>query len=810
MSAWPRWSRQNAPGMLAAYVQRRVTPRLLPADQASRLPGPGEGPPLERARRIYELFAEREIRYVLEDPASEPGRQVIRPPDEVLRLRRHATCLDIAVTFAGTCLDAGLHPLIVLMDPAGAPGSAHALVVVWLGGNWEQPRGHADYPLHDVLHHAAPDAVIDDLCASERETGAFIAVDVTRAAHGYLDGSPRSWADALAAGAKMVTGEQWAWGLGVDVGLDSRDPLPMPRWPTMEPLTPPYQPTPGAGPLAQISARYGKIPFYARDDLDLLMDWCEAPGPAAETRIAIVHGLGGAGKTHLAAELAARMAKAGWYTGFLLRNPADDQLEWLARVAAPVLVVVDYAEAAKTTQIIDLLRVVHERELPICVVLTARAVGDWWNEVARETARDGVRYSLLDRLLEPAHPRTTGVFRATLRAFAPEKNAYAPLPEAPRPVTWTTLDLVLLGWLAAHGDPDLPAEPAEIYERVLDHEFSYWRDTWDKEFGLKPSPKTLRSIGAGISLVAPNEDRVPNLLEKIFGIQNQVERDKVADLLSHLLPTSREDGSITIHPDPVSGHLIVTAMSKDKGLFAASVTNSTATELANICDAISRAEQNDRQKAVELARAALDIRSDMWPQALMLTLAKGGPFVTALEELAEADDTPLPLQDLAELIPVGHSTLRGLALIATQHIASPSESDAIQEMAERANWLNNLSNRQSDTGDRAGALASIEEAVQIRRTLADANPAAFLPDLAGSLNNLSNQQANTGDRAGALASIEEATSLYRTLADANPAAFLPNLATSLNNLSNQQANTGDRAGALASIEEATSLYRTLA
>ena len=54
-------------------------------------------------------------------------------------------------------------------------------------------------------------------------------------------------------------------------------------------------------------------------------------------------------------------------------------------------------------------------------------------------------------------------------------------------------------------------------------------------------------------------------------------------------------------------------------------------------------------------------------------------------------------------------------------------------------------------GDRDGALASVDEAVQIRRDLAAASP-AFLPDLALALNNLSDQQSGTGDRDGALAS----------------------------------------------------------
>ena len=110
--------------------------------------------------------------------------------------------------------------------------------------------------------------------------------------------------------------------------------------------------------------------------------------------------------------------------------------------------------------------------------------------------------------------------------------------------------------------------------------------------------------------------------------------------------------------------------------------------------------------------------------------------------------------------------------------------------------LNNLSVQQSENGDRAGALTSIQEAVQLRRTLAEARPEVFLPDLAMSLNNLSNQQSDNGDRAGALTSIQEAVQLRRTLAEARPEVFLPNLAATLNNLSVRQSENGDRAGAL--------------
>ncbi|MGH3625764.1 MAG: hypothetical protein ACRDQ5_28990, partial [Sciscionella sp.] len=66
--------------------------------------------------------------------------------------------------------------------------------------------------------------------------------------------------------------------------------------------------------------------------------------------------------------------------------------------------------------------------------------------------------------------------------------------------------------------------------------------------------------------------------------------------------------------------------------------------------------------------------------------------------------------------------------------------------------------------------------------LVQTNPAAFLPDLAGSLNTLAVRQGEVGDRAGALDSITEAVTIRRALVQINPTAFLPDLAMSLNNL----------------------------
>ena len=61
--------------------------------------------------------------------------------------------------------------------------------------------------------------------------------------------------------------------------------------------------------------------------------------------------------------------------------------------------------------------------------------------------------------------------------------------------------------------------------------------------------------------------------------------------------------------------------------------------------------------------------------------------------------------------------------------------------------------------------------------LADANPDAYLPDLAMSLNNLAELTwPRLGRREQALAPAQEAVDHYRRLADANPDAYLPDLA----------------------------------
>ncbi|MBT8227543.1 MAG: tetratricopeptide repeat protein, partial [Dactylosporangium sp.] len=81
-------------------------------------------------------------------------------------------------------------------------------------------------------------------------------------------------------------------------------------------------------------------------------------------------------------------------------------------------------------------------------------------------------------------------------------------------------------------------------------------------------------------------------------------------------------------------------------------------------------------------------------------------------------------------------------------------------------------------------------------------PGAFLSDLAGSLNNLGNRLSEAGRREEALAPTQEAVTIRRRLAEASPGAFLSDLAGSLNNLGIRLSEAGRREEALAAFEYA--------
>ncbi|HRW82645.1 MAG TPA: tetratricopeptide repeat protein [Methanothrix sp.] len=132
------------------------------------------------------------------------------------------------------------------------------------------------------------------------------------------------------------------------------------------------------------------------------------------------------------------------------------------------------------------------------------------------------------------------------------------------------------------------------------------------------------------------------------------------------------------------------------------------------------------------------------------------------------------------------------------------------DYAQRACLLNNLGLALSNLGQREKAIKPSQEAAEIYRQLAEADPQVFLPNLAASLNNLGMMLSNQGRREKALKPSQEAAEIYRQLAEAEPQVFLPDLAASLNNLGVRLSDLGRREEAIIPSQEAAEIYRQLA
>ena len=147
-------------------------------------------------------------------------------------------------------------------------------------------------------------------------------------------------------------------------------------------------PRPPRSPADLLRPEQAVVSFTGREDLLAeLTDWCE-DGPVdhgwgqSRVHVRLLTGPGGAGKTRLANELAARMTAHGW-VAVRLTTDTNVSCDVLSQVCRPLLVVVDYAET-RVDQLYSLLEAVdHDQHTsPVRVLALARSAGEWWTRAA--------------------------------------------------------------------------------------------------------------------------------------------------------------------------------------------------------------------------------------------------------------------------------------------------------------------------------------------------------------------------------------------------------------------------------------------
>ncbi|GGY14591.1 tetratricopeptide repeat protein [Streptomyces djakartensis] len=808
-TAWPPWSADAAPADLARYVVPHAV------RMHAQIPGPSDAPALRRVRVVWDRLRQAGIGYAHEPLDSGPGGQWIRPPAEVLRAPRNGTCLDLAVLLAGAFRHTGLLAAVVLLDSVepGRPG--HALVAVALTRTW--PEGLPGDGVWSAPPPRLPDHVQAGLDGPPRS---LLFLNPNGISHplGPADAdTDTDLATAVAAGYAQLTSDMYRWRVAVpaDPGVEPYTPAAMPA---VLPLRDPYrEPGTAESALRLLRAEYQVTPFQSRDEMTVLSGLCEETVLGSRTTIAVITGRGGSGKTRLGLELVDRMARAGWYTG-VLRERADRSWEWLAEVTAPLLVLVDYADA-RAASTIDLLRVVARRPRPAVVVLTARErEGEWLTRITDALESDAHPHRLESIELPDAHPRPDDLFLRTCTAVRPRPWDSPPrLPRADKGTRWTTLDLVLLGWLAARGRDPLPITPSELYDEVLRHERRYWNTTFEHRTGTPVRYTGLFAEAAAcLTLLTPAPHRVVEALTAVAGLAEAHDlRQRIADTLVTCLDPGPGE-HVAIRPDPVGDHHLLTTLERHPELLERCLRAGSLMDeddlgegLGSALTVLTRAGRDDEPAAAAHIEALLRSEPGRWPLAAAVAAAMGGAARNVLEELAAAPDTPLPLDDISATLPFGAASLWKLALIVDERRledirAGDAEPDELGEL------LFLVSRRRDDAGDRSGALAAIEEAVPLYSDLALADPEGHLPNLAAAFNDLATHRGATGDRYGAVDAAESAARLQRKLVDELGREHEEALARSLNTLATCRAATDDRAGALSAADEAVRLYRSLA
>jgi tetratricopeptide (TPR) repeat protein len=587
-----------------------------------------------------------------------------------------------------------------------------------------------------------------------------------------------------------------------------------------------------AQPSRLLDARSRVVDFIGRHaELRRLEQWRDSD----ETRLSVLllHGLGGQGKTRLAAEFAERSRSTELPAGqrwHVLRArlpggpigsaspPATDH--------AGILLVVDYADRWAHS---DLARLFYDpvlhQPLPVRVLLIARTVR--WYAAMRGELNER-RVPAEDLLLLSLTSDRLAVFAAARDRYArpdlydlPDPSSVQVSGSLDNPDFGLTLTLHAAALVAvdAHARGRRPPNsPHELSAYLLDREYQAWQRLFDagqhgQDYQTRPSVMARTVFTATLTGAVGHDTGIQALRTLEFSGQLQ------EILLDHRFcypPIDREQVLEPLYPDRlaedflallVPGHE-VTGYDPDpwsQGVPAALLT----------------AGNGLRPALAPRVLTFLAAATDRWPhlgdKVLYPLLATDPTLVldgssAALTALAGIKDLNVTaLEGVAEAIKDRAAYTRqvdldvGIAAITqrlTEHRLATSE-----DPADRAYLYVSLGWRLANAGHHQEAIEAAEQAVAIYRQHAGTDPDMHLPGLVVALNHISVWWSELGQRARALAAAQEAAGVATRLARADRSALL---ARSFGNLGIRLIETDQPRQALTAFRKAIRLGRRLA
>ena len=341
-------------------------------------------------------------------------------------------------------------------------------------------------------------------------------------------------------------------------------------------------------PAELLVSRNRIVPFAGREpELEHLRAWCNTD---SSFDVLAYTGAGGTGKTRLLLEYCLELQSKGWIAGFVdnirrSKNPeAWDLLlkDDLLKQNRPVLIVMDYAEN-RSEELTPLLQAIqetlNERELPVRLVLIARGIGEWYEQLRNN---DGAK-SLLPgnkpesnpkleeiKLSSPTTLKTpqaiTQEFFRVAEKFAATRDKTIP-EEIPVDLSADLFQRVLFVHMAAllaveTGERIRDVSQAGILERVLELETNYWAKRLNNRAFIPGLLRTMTLVTFGYP-VQNLEDATQLLtLDEDFRALTTLEKKALANILHDTYPG--EQFINPVEPNLIAEHLVFTELTNSE------------------------------------------------------------------------------------------------------------------------------------------------------------------------------------------------------------------------------------------------------
>ncbi|MEU1116340.1 MULTISPECIES: trypsin-like peptidase domain-containing protein [unclassified Streptomyces] len=585
-----------------------------------------------------------------------------------------------------------------------------------------------------------------------------------------------------------------------------------------------------------------------RELLDEMVAWSTS---GDDVSVALLAGAGGAGKTRLAREAGHQLAASGYAVVHLRRGSAPEQHRLLAGTTAPVLLVVDYAES-RVEELGDLLRHLGRRPrgAPFKVLLVARAVGPWWEEVrshagaeAADMSGQARRWSILDTsslgVDEDEVFRTAvedlarGAAAIGLAVSPPTPGGGGPSssssswpgvpnswPGVPNPGRRTVLDIHMAA-LASVLAPSARTQVRGAQEALLGHELAYWKETSRRAPLSTLGDAALRNAVVTATLVGPvARSRAHTMLAHVprIGDHRESVRRAVADWLHELYPRpdSAEGGGAwqwgPLQPDPLGEYLVGTRVAAEPEIFLRLLHVLDAEETVGSLVVLSRAAARvGTEPLTEVLRTA--VRAS--PERLASLLVAAGTrsaepaiLIAALDQiLVEELLPPDQLLDLAQRIPALTRALASWSIRLHEKLVQViDEQSSASPALQRASSLHNLAMRLMSAHRYEESLDASTAALGILDEEGTTDP--LLRGLA--LHQRAAALGKLGRVAEAVREGRESVDLVTAWRPKSEADRRFVLAAALNNLSHHLADAGEHDEGLAVARTSVGLRRELA